>query len=201
MRIDSTQRAKRQYTPPALQKIERVSETLASFSTLIGGVQMAKTNMYLKLHEINGKSVDEDHKDWIELISFTWVVHADATFEVGLGGQAKQSHIDAISASKFCDKSSVTLWKNCTTGKHIPRGHIHCLKLDGDTRVKYLTLELEDIMLRKVSWSGAGDDSVLKEDIELVFAKFKETYTVQHDLGGSGAGLEFGYNIQSARAS
>ena len=28
---------------------------------------MAKTNIYLKLDEINGESVDEDHKKWIEL--------------------------------------------------------------------------------------------------------------------------------------
>jgi type VI secretion system secreted protein Hcp len=161
---------------------------------------MAKTNMYLKLEGIDGESIDEDHKGWIELIEFTWLVDANASFEVGQGGQAKQSHIHEIQAQKFCDKASVVLWKNCTTGRHIPKGHISCMKLDGETRVEYLKIDLNDIMVKKVHWSGQTEE-VLKEDIELIFAEFKQTYTLQRDLGGAGGGREFGYNVQTARAS
>ncbi len=161
---------------------------------------MAKTNIYLKLEGIDGESVDETHQGWIELANFQWGVEAQATFEVGQGGQAKQSHIDKITGSKFCDKSTVVLWKNCTTGRHIPGGTISCMKLDGESRVQYLKIELKDIMVRKVEWKGAADD-LLQEDFELVFAEFKQTYTLQRDLGGAGGGREFGYNIQTARAS
>jgi type VI secretion system secreted protein Hcp len=161
---------------------------------------MAKTNIYLKLEGIDGESIDETHERWIELAKFTWLVDALATFEVGQGGQAKQSHIHEISASKFCDKATVVLWKNCTTGRHIPRGTISCMKLDGETRVQYLKIELTDIMVKKVNWSGVAED-ILTEDFDLVFAEFKQTYTLQKDLGGAGGGREFGYNIQTARAS
>jgi len=161
---------------------------------------MAKTNIYLKLEGIDGESVDEDHKGWIELAQFTWSVDALATFEVGQGGQAKQSHIHEIFGSKFCDKSTVILWKNCTTGRHIPRGTISCMKLDGESRVEYLKIELNDIMVKKVEWKGVSED-IITEDIALVFAEFKQTYTLQRDLGSSGGGREFGYNIQTARAS
>lgn len=159
-----------------------------------------KTNMFLKLEGIDGESIDENHKGWIEMAKFTWVVDANVTFEIGQGGQAKQAHIHEISFSKFCDKSSVTLWKNCTTGKHIPRGIVSCMKLDGETRVEYLKIDLKDIMLKKVNWSGAAED-VLTEDVDIVFAEFKQTYTLQQDLGGAGGGREFGFNIQTSRAN
>jgi type VI secretion system secreted protein Hcp len=161
---------------------------------------MAKTNIYLKLEGIDGESIDETHKGWIELAKFTWSVDANVTFEVGQGGQAKQAHIHEISVEKFCDKSSVILWKNCTTGRHIPKATISCLKLDGETRVEYLKIDLNDIMLKKVNWTGATED-VLTESVDLVFAEFKQTYTLQRDLGGAGGGREFGFNIQTARAS
>jgi type VI protein secretion system component Hcp len=74
------------------------------------------------------------------------------------------------------------------------------MKLDGETRVEYLKIDLNDIMVKKVHWSGQTEE-VLKEDIELIFAEFKQTYTLQRDLGGAGGGRGFGYNVQTARAS
>ena len=103
---------------------------------------------------------------------------------------------------KVCDKSSVTLFQNCTTGKHIKNGKIECLKLDGETRVKYLEVELTDIMVAKVDWSGQGSDSVLKESVELEFAEFHKTY---HDAGGhrrtpEAQTKEFKFNRQTSKS-
>jgi type VI secretion system secreted protein Hcp len=162
---------------------------------------MAKTNIYLKLEGIDGESIDEDHKQWIEITKFTWGTSNGATFAIGQGGQATQGHVEEISIDKFCDKSSVTLFKNCTTGRHIPSGIISCLKLDGETRVQYMKIDLKDIMVKQVQWTGSGEDGILAESVHLVFAEFKETYKVQQDLGGLGGGREFGYNIQTAKAT
>ena len=81
-----------------------------------------------------------------------------------------------LRVDKICDNSSVTLFKNCTTGKHIKSGKIECLKLDGEKRVKYLEVELTDIMVAKVDWSGQGSEAVLHETVELEFAEFHKTY-------------------------
>jgi type VI secretion system secreted protein Hcp len=161
---------------------------------------IGKTNIYLKLEGIDGESSDENHQGWIELQTFSWSVVAEATFEVGQGGQAKQSHIKEILGTKACDKATVILWKNCTTGRHIPKGTISCMKLDGETRIEYLKIELKDLMVKEIEWKGVSED-IITEDFKLVFAEFKQTYTLQHDLGGAGGGREFGYNIQTARAS
>ena len=161
---------------------------------------MARTNIYLKLDGVDGESVDEGHKDWIELESWTWKVANDASFATGQGGQATQGHVDKISIDKICDLSSVTLFKNCTTGKHIKNGRIECLKLDGETRVTYLSVDLTDIMVAKVDWSGRGEEAVLHEAVEIEFAEFNKTYTLQQDAGSPGKQKPFKYNRQTSKA-
>jgi type VI secretion system secreted protein Hcp len=162
---------------------------------------MAKTNIYLKLEGIEGESTDENHKGWIELDQFTWGVKNDASFAIGQGGQATQGHVGKIKVDKVCDKSSITLFKNCTTGKHITGGTISCLKLDGEARIEYLNIELKDIMVSSVDWTGAGTEAVLKESVELEFAEFKKVYTLQEDKGSPGGAKEFAYNRQTSKAA
>jgi type VI secretion system secreted protein Hcp len=161
---------------------------------------VARTNIYLKLDGVNGESVDENHQGWIELESFKWNVKNDASFATGQGGQATQGHVDKISIDKICDLSSVTLFKNCTTGKHIKNGRIECLKLDGESRVTYLSVDLTDIMVAKVDWSGSGAEAVLHESVELEFAEFNKTYTLQEDPGSPGTQMPFKYNRQTSKA-
>jgi type VI secretion system secreted protein Hcp len=162
---------------------------------------MARTNIYLKLEGVDGESIDEGHEQWIELESFKWNVKNDASFATGQGGQATQGHVDKITVDKICDNSSVTLFKNCTTGKHIPEGTISCLKLDGDTRIEYMNVHLKDIMVSKVDWNGRGDEAVLHETVELEFAEFKKTYYVQKDSGGKGDPIDFGFHRQTSKAT
>jgi type VI secretion system secreted protein Hcp len=161
---------------------------------------MAQTNIYLKLGDIKGESLDENHGEWIELDTFAWSVDNQANFAQGQGGQATQSKTHGISMTKTCDRSSVTLWQDCTTGKHIANGRIECLKLDGEKRVPYLKIDLTDVMVKGIKWSGVGSESVMKEDVELVFAEFKQQYLLQSDLGNSQGGVQFEYNIQTSRA-
>jgi type VI secretion system secreted protein Hcp len=163
---------------------------------------MARTNIYLKLEGVDGESIDEGHEQWIELESFKWNVKNDASFATGQGGQATQGHVDKITVDKICDNSSVTLFKNCTTGKHIKSGKIECLKLDGEKRVKYLEVELTDIMVGKVDWSGQGSEAVLHETVELEFAEFHKTYQTQQDTGDTTSGaVEFKFNRQTSKST
>lgn len=162
---------------------------------------MAQTNIYLKLDGLPGESMDHQHKDWIEVESFNWGVDNPASFAIGQGGQATQAHIAAISLQKQCDKSSVAMFKACTTGKHIPKGTISCLKLDGENRVEYLKIDLTDIMVSNFQWSGNGGEHLVHEHVSLVFAEFKEAYKLQQDKGSAGGNTDFGFNIQTSKAT
>ncbi len=162
---------------------------------------MAATNCYLKLDGVDGESLDDDHKQWIELYSWSWGVDNPASFAAGQGGQATQAHIASFSIQKHVDASTVPLFKNCTTGKHIPKGTLSCMKLDGDTRVEYYKVDFTDVMVSSQQMSGAAAEHLIHEHVSLVFAEFKETYKLQQDTGGAGGSTEFGYNIQTSKVS
>ena len=159
---------------------------------------MAATNIYLKLDGIDGESVDKDHNNWIEIDSWSWGVDNPASYARGQGGQATQAHVASLNLVKHCDKSSVVLFQDCTTGKHIATGTLSCLKLDGDQRVEYLKIELTDVMVSSLQWSASGSEHLTHESVGLVFAQFKDTYKLQQDAGAAGGSTEFGFNIQKS---
>ena len=140
-----------------------------------------------------------NHDRWIELESFSWDVNNQANFAKGQGGQATQSKIHGISVTKICDKSSVILWKNCTTGKHILNGKISCLKLDGEKRVEYLRIDLTDIMVKSIKWNGVGDESCHERGRGIRFCRISQEYMLQSDVGDPQGAVPFGFNIQTSR--
>jgi type VI secretion system secreted protein Hcp len=162
---------------------------------------MAQTNIYLKLDGLDGESLDQDHQDWIELDSFHWGVDNPASFAHGQGGQSTQAHVSSLDVVKRCDKSSVALKKACTTGKHISSGTLSCMKLDGDSRVEYLKVDLTDIIVSQFRWTGSGGDVQLGEHVSLHFAEFKTAYKLQQDAGSAGGNTDFGYNVQTSKAT
>jgi type VI secretion system secreted protein Hcp len=162
---------------------------------------MAASNIYLKLDGIDGESLDDDHKDWIELQSWNWGVDNPASFATAQGGQATQAHISALNVQKVLEKGSVTGFKGCTTGKHIPKATLSCMKLDGDSRVEYFKVDFTDLMVSSLQWSGSGAEHVVHEHMSLVFAEFKQSYKLQQDAGSAGGNTDFGYNIQTSKAS
>ena len=60
-----------------------------------------------------------------------------------------------LPAEKFCDKSSVTFGRIARPADTFLAESISCMKLDGETRVQYLKIDLKDIMLKKVEWAGS----------------------------------------------
>jgi type VI secretion system secreted protein Hcp len=75
------------------------------------------------------------------------------------------------------------------------------MKLDGDSRVEYLKIDLTDIMVSGLQWSGSGGEHLVHEHLSLVFAEFKQSYNLQSDAGGAQGATDFGYNIQTSKAS
>lgn len=162
---------------------------------------MAASNMFLKLDGIDGESMDDQHKDWIEIESWSWSVDNPTSFAVGQGGQATQAHFAPINVTKNVDKASVTLWQNCTTGKHIQGGTISCMKLDGESRIEYLKIQLTDILVSGIQTSGHGTEHSVHENVALQFAKFTELYNLQQNIGSAGGGKQFGWDIQASKAT
>jgi type VI secretion system secreted protein Hcp len=153
--------------------------------------------MFLKLDGVKGESLDEKHGEEIEINKWDWTTINHVHWDLNQGGQSTKVDVNAINVEKICDKASVVLYQCCVTGKHIPTARITCRKNDGDLKVEYLVVDLKDIMVSKVAWSGDGGEQKLTETVELSFAEFKLNYQIQADAGAGAPGAtSFGFNIQ-----
>ena len=152
--------------------------------------------MFLKLDQIDGESLDHTHHDEIEITDWQWDTINTVRWDINQGGQSTKVDVQAVKLTKICDKASVTLYQNCVTGKHIREGKITCRKNDGDQKVEYFVLEMKDIMITKVHFEGQGGDQSLKENVELSFAEFRMDYRLQHDTGNPAGSKSFQFHIQ-----
>jgi type VI secretion system secreted protein Hcp len=156
--------------------------------------------MFLKLHDVDGESLDSEHPSEIEIEQWGWTTENHVRWDLNQGGQSTKVDVHAINLDKHVDKASAVLYQCCVTGKHIPWGKITCRKNDGDQKVEYLVVDLKDIMVSKVSWTGNGGEQSLNESLELSFAEFKLNYKLQADSGDPAGWAQFGFNIQRQKA-
>lgn len=157
--------------------------------------------MFLKLDDIDGESLDSVHGGEIEIINWQWENTNVVKWDINQGGQSTRVNVGELTVTKFCDKASVTLQQNCVTGKHIKNGTITCRKNDGDQKVEYLVVKLTDIMISKVHWDGDGSDQQLKEQIGLSFAQFRIDYKLQNDTGSPSGAKSYQFNVQKQQGS
>jgi len=152
--------------------------------------------MFLKLDGVDGESLDFAHGGESEIKSWGWTTTNLVRWDVNQGGQSTKVDVKQIEINKTCDKASVILYQNCVTGKHIPSAKITCRKNDGDNKVEYLIVDMKDVMVSHVQWTGDGNNQALDETLHLSFAEFTLHYTVQQDQGTPTGATQFGFNIQ-----
>ena len=75
-------------------------------------------DMFLKLGDVKGESVDNKHKDEIDVLSWSWGMTQSATTHHGSGGGAGKVAVHDLHITKKVDKSSPVLTLACCTGKH-----------------------------------------------------------------------------------
>src|SRR6266496_2578128 len=82
---------------------------------------MALVDYFLKLDGIDGESTDRDHKDAIEILSFSWGVLQE-TDPAGGGGAGGKAIVQDFHFTANFSKASPALFLTCATGRHIRQG-------------------------------------------------------------------------------
>jgi type VI protein secretion system component Hcp len=96
----------------------------------------------------------------------------------------------------------VNLLRAMTGGQHIDTGKITWRKAIKDSnKLEYLVIDLEDIQVTGVQFSGSGHDHVLHETVSLTAATFKATYTLQDDDGNADAKIELKYDLKKQKVT
>jgi type VI secretion system secreted protein Hcp len=153
-------------------------------------------NMYLKLATIPGEATGKGFEGQIAVHSFSFGGSNPVSISSASGGSSGGvPNISSLNLSKETDKSSPLLFQALCLGSHLDNATFSALKTGSSTE-PYITLELTNVFVDNISWSGAGND-VAQESFSLAFGEVKITYYTQDKTGKTTKGAEFDYNIQT----
>ena len=153
------------------------------------------TDIFAKIGDIKGESLDAKHKDEIEVLSFSWgVTNTGATAGGGGGGAGKATFQDLTIVHKI-DKASPLLMRACATGTHLKEATITHRKAGKDQQ-GYLIVKMNDITITGVT-DGDASGQGGSETISLAFAKIDLEYKPQKADGSFEPGIHFKYDLKA----
>ena len=147
------------------------------------------TDSYVQIDGLKGESNDNAHKDWIEIISYSHGISQPASAtanSAGGGTSARCKHEDFV-ITKHVDLASPKLYELCSSGKHISKVTVELMRASGGSPVKYMAIEMDQVVISKVAPTTNGDDFPT-EEVHFNYGVIKWTYTQQKRADGSKGG-------------
>lgn len=157
-------------------------------------------DILLKLDGVKGESKIDNHKEEVDVLSWSWGASQSGTTHVGGGGGSGKVAVQDIHITKYLDASSSTLFRFCCNGKHVAKGTLLVRKA-GEKPIDYLKIDLEEVIITSVTMGGSGGEDRLTENISLNFGKFKFEYFTQEDTGSKGKSAPLTWDIASNKAA
>ena len=154
------------------------------------------TDIFAKLGDIKGESLDSKHKDEIEVLSYSWGVTNAGSMGYGTGGGEGKATFHDLTFVHKVDKASPILMQACATGTHLKEAVITHRKA-GKQQQEYLIVKMNDVIVTGVTHGGNGDGH--QENVSLAFAKVAVEYKPQKPDGTLDAGIIFKYDIKQQK--
>lgn len=153
------------------------------------------SDIFAKIGDIKGESLDAKHKDEIEVLSFSWgVTNAGSTGPGGGAGTGKATFQD-LSIVHNIDKASPKLLEACATGLHLKDATITHRK-SGKGQQEFLVVKMNDVIITAVTHGGTAGQPAA-ENVSLAFAKVDFEYRPQKPDGSLDAGIHFKYDLKA----
>ena len=150
-------------------------------------------DIFAKIGDIKGESLDDKHKDEIEVLSFSWGVSNSVNIASGGGGAAGKTTFHDLSFVHNIDKASPVLMQACATGAHLPEATVTQRKA-GKGQQEFLIVKMNDIIVTGVSHDNSPTGA---ETVSLAFAKIDLEYKPQKSDGSLDAGIHFKYDLKA----
>lgn len=134
---------------------------------------------FLKIATVPGESTDDKHKEWIEVLSFSWGAHQTGGGGASAGGAHTKGRVDIsdFSVVKQLDKASPKLFLSCATGEHVSDVTLELCRAGGDKQ-KYMTYKMSDVLVSSVRPGGSahGGEGLPLEEVSFNFSKVQLEY-------------------------
>lgn len=148
----------------------------------------------VKSGPIKGESYDKDHKDEIDVLSWSWGASQTGTMHLGGGGGGGKVNYQDLTITTYYEKSTNTLLKLCATGEHIKKGLLTVRKAGGEAE-EYIKFEIKDALVSSISTGGSGGEERLTVNISVNFRQFEVQYFPQKEDGTLDTAVRYGMDI------
>src|SRR4051795_10253619 len=155
------------------------------------------TDNFLKMMEIKGESSDSQHKDEIELLSWSWGM-SQSGGGLATGAGVGKVNIGDISFMHTFDKASPNLMSFCASGRHIKEATL-TVRRAGDTPQEFLIIKMTDVIVTSVQVSESDESPI--ESFSMEFGKVDVNYMPQKADGSLDAGIHFKYDIKASKSA
>jgi type VI secretion system secreted protein Hcp len=153
------------------------------------------SDIFLKVDGIKGESTDVNHKDEIEVLSWSWGV-TETLASSGSGAASGKPNISELVVGKLVDKASPDLFRSCLTGKHIKDVEL-AERRAGAGKNNFLTITLKDAIITGVHDSSGVDATRPTESISIAFAKVIYEYIPQKPNGQPGTPVVLRWDVKA----
>jgi type VI secretion system secreted protein Hcp len=154
-------------------------------------------DIFAKLGDIKGESLDDKHKDEIEVLNWSWGISHAGSGAPGTGGGRDRATFHDLTFTHKIDKASPVLMQACATGVHLKDATITHRKA-GKDQLEFLVIKMNDVIVTSVTDSDAGGDH-LNESVTLAFAKVAVEYKPQKPDGSLDAGVHFKFDLKASK--
>lgn len=149
--------------------------------------------IFAKLGDIKGESVDAKHADEIEVLSFSWGIASGGS----TGAAAGKAAFKDLTFVHAIDRASPALWRACATGMRLKEGTI-THRRTGHAQPEFIIVKLSDILVTSVT--HGGDVLGNSETVSLAFGKVDFEYRPRRPDGSLEAGVHFVFDLVAQRA-
>lgn len=154
-------------------------------------------DIFAKIGDIKGESLDKAHKSEVEVLSWSWGVAQTSSLAYGGGGGGAgtgKATFQDLHFTHVVDAASPNFLMACASGQHIKDAKLTARKAGG-TQQEYLVIKMSDVMITSVSDSGHEGSAPPSESVSLHFGKVELEYKPQKPDGSLDAGIHFKWNI------
>jgi type VI secretion system secreted protein Hcp len=154
------------------------------------------SDIFAKLGDIKGESLDDKHKAEIEVLSWSWgVTNAVTPAGTGAGAGAGKAKFQDFFFTHKIDKASPVLMQACATGVHLKEATITHRKA-GKGQQEFLIIKMNDVIVTALTDADSSDGGST-ETVSLAFAKVDVEYKPQKSDGSLDAGIHFKYDLKT----
>ncbi len=159
----------------------------------IGG----RADYFLEIDGIKGESVDDGHRDWIDLFSFSWGASGGSTAVAGAGASSARSTISPLNVSMGLSAASPLLFLATMQGRRIASAVLEGVTA-GESPSRFLELRMADVVVSSYASSAGGEAPT--DSASLTFSKITYTYWQQRPDGSVGAETKVTWDVVSGRS-